>query len=45
MSHAYNKYCTRCLQTRRFYELDDRYVCERCRKTLYKVAQVEGLKR
>jgi NADH pyrophosphatase NudC (nudix superfamily) len=36
MDRAKNRYCTRCLQTRRFYEMEDAYVCERCRKTLHK---------
>ena len=32
-----NRYCTRCLRTRRFYEVGDTYVCECCRKMLHKV--------
>jgi hypothetical protein len=34
-----NRYCSRCLRTRRFYEVDDRFVCEVCRKSLYKVSR------
>ena len=44
MARAHNRYCTNCLQTRRFYEVDDHYVCECCRKLLHKVAPGENLK-
>jgi len=37
MKYVNNRYCSRCLKTRRFYEVDDHYVCERCRKMLFKV--------
>ncbi len=38
MTRMFNRYCTRCMQTRRFFELGEHYVCERCRKLLHKVA-------
>lgn len=42
--HAHNRYCTRCLRTRRFYEVGDGFVCECCRKLLLKVTPGENLK-
>ena len=42
MKNAFNRYCSRCLRTRRFYEVEDHYVCERCRKLLVKVHRQEG---
>lgn len=42
--HAHNRYCTRCLKTRRFYEVGDCFVCECCRKLLHKVTPGENLK-
>lgn len=44
MARSYNRYCTRCLRTRRFYEAEDSYVCECCRKQLHKVVGGDGLK-
>jgi len=44
MNGATNRYCSRCLRTRRFYEIEDHFECERCRKTLYKVTRPEALK-
>ena len=32
-----NRYCSRCMQTRRFHNAEDIMVCEHCRKTLVKV--------
>lgn len=39
MTRSMNKYCSGsdCLCTRKFYEVDDFYICEYCRKKLYKV--------
>ena len=44
MSRVNNKYCTQCLRTRRFFEVGDHLICERCRKLLYKATPGEGLK-
>ena len=44
MNGATNRYCSRCLRTRRFYEIEDHFECEHCRKTLYKVTRPEPLK-
>ncbi len=44
MKRVNNRYCTTCLRTRQFHEVGDHYVCERCRKMLFKVTPGEGLK-
>jgi hypothetical protein len=45
MTGPSNMYCARCLSTRRFYEVDDHYECERCRKALHKVDHSEGIRK
>lgn len=43
VSRAQNRYCTTCLQTKRFFEVGDTLVCECCRKLLHKVSARQGL--
>ena len=45
MRSACNKYCSRCLSTRRFFEVEDHFECEQCRKMLFKVVRPEVLPR
>ena len=37
MARSINKHCSRCLRTKKFWDVGDYYVCELCRKRLYKV--------
>ena len=45
MNACCNKYCARCLSTKRFYEVEDHYECEHCRKALQKVIRPEGCRK